>query len=161
VRPCLDPEVTLPPGSSVYFQPRRLKRDLSPPSFCVKYEAREGNPVHALANYLQTCREFGSPIHDILARVAAPNHRSFFEKPMGSSQLTLRLRRYFSAVGIGYHVTTHGVRRGAIQAPTRAGAGSEDVGERAQIRTPSVRVCYQDERRHLPCLLRKFGKPVR
>ena len=158
MRPWLEPVVTLLPGTPVYFQPRRLKRDPSPPWFCIEYQPEEGNPVHALATYLQACHAYGHPIDDILARVAAPNHRSFLEKAMASSQLTVRLRRHFKAVGIGYHITTHGARRGAIQALTKSGADSEEIGVRAQIRTPSVRVCYQDERRHLPCLLPKVGR---
>ncbi len=100
------------------FQPRRLKRDLSPPQFLVEYAGKPSNPVYALAAYLRACRDFGQPIVSILARVLAPDRRCFVEKAMGSSQLTARLKPHFEAVGVDYPVTTHGGRRGAIQALT-------------------------------------------
>jgi hypothetical protein len=158
VRDFLVPEVTLPPGTIVYFQPRRLKHNADPPSFKVAFEAVEGNPVHALATYLHICQGHGQPIVDILARVTTPDRRTFKEQPMTSSQLTARLRRFFSAAGIEYHVTTHGARRGAMQALAREGASLTEVAEFAQIKTPRVALCYQDERRHLPCLLPRLGK---
>jgi hypothetical protein len=77
---------------------------------------------------------------------------------MTSTQLTARLRRFFSAAGIEYHVTIHGARRGAIQAIAQEGASPTEVAELAHIKTPRVALCYQDERRHLPCLLPRLGK---
>jgi hypothetical protein len=142
----------------VGFQPRRLKRDLSPPQFLVEYAGKPSNPVYALAAYLRACRDFGQPIVSILARVLAPDRRCFVEKAMGSSQLTARLKPHFEAVGVEYPVTTHGGRRGAIQALTGGGVPSAAAGELAQIRTPAVRVCYEDEYRHLPCPLARVGK---
>jgi hypothetical protein len=152
--------VTLAPGTVVYFQPRRLKRSTDPPSFKVVFEAVEGNPVHALATYLDVCQRYGQPIMDILARVCAADRRGFKEQPMTSSQLTARLQPCFTAVGIVYHVTTHGARRGAMQALAQEGASPEEVAEAAQIKTPRVALCYQDERRHLPCLLPRVSKPL-
>jgi hypothetical protein len=165
VRDLLLPTVTLAPGSIVYFQPRRLKHNADPHSFKVAYEVVEGNPVHALATYLHICQGHGQPIVDILARLTTPDRRTFKEQPMTSSQLTAGLRRFFSAAGIEYHVTTHGARRGAIQATAREGASLNDheVAELAQIKTPRVALCYQDERRHLPCLLEishDWAKPL-
>jgi hypothetical protein len=93
-----------------------------------------------------------------LARVTAADRRCFLEKTMDSSHLTTRLRQHFGAVRVPYHVTTHGGRRGAIQALTKAGLPSEEIGVMSQIKTPAVRVCYQDERRHLPCLLPRVGR---
>ncbi len=158
MRPYLEPEVKLTTGTPVYFQPRRLKHDLSPPEFCIQYEAKDDNPIHALSTYLQVCVAFGQPIDTILARVTTPDHRRFVEKRMDSSHLTTRLRQHFAKVGVPYHVTTHGARRGAIQAHTRGGLTSDEIGFLSQIKTPAVRVCYQDERRHLPCLLPRVGR---
>lgn len=148
-------------GTSVYFQPRRLKRNLQPPPFCVVYETDPLNPVHALAVYLHASHLFGQPLQDILARVTTPDRCHFLEKAMDSSHLTSRLRQHFAAVGASYHVTTHGGRRGAIQALTRAGVASEEIGVLSQIKTPGVRARYQDERRHLPCLLPRVGRVVK
>jgi hypothetical protein len=150
--------VTLAPGALVHFQPERLKHDLDPPGFVVPYRVDATNPVQALADYLRACQVSGQPIHNVLARVMAPDHRSFQEKRMTSGQLTTRLRAHFKAVGVQYPVTTHGGRRGAIQAMTLEGMASAAVGELAQIRTPAVRICYQDERRHLPCGVPRVGK---
>ncbi len=158
VRPYLEPVVTLTAGTRVFFQARRLKQDLRPPPFCFSYAIEDLNPVHALATYLQACQVFGQPIEDILARVTAADRRCFLEKTMDSSHLTTRLRQHFGAVRVPYHVTTHGGRRGAIQALTKAGLPSEEIGVMSQIKTPAVRVCYQDERRHLPCLLPRVGR---
>lgn len=159
--PFLEPDLTLSPGVEVHFQPRRLKRDLSPPQFIVPYEAVAGNPVHALALYLRVCRCFGQPIQDVLARVLTSDRRAFQEKCMGSSQLTARLKAHFAAVGVAYSVTTHGGRRGAIQALTQDGMESSTVGELAQIRTPAVRVCYEDAGRHIPCRVARVGKSAK
>jgi hypothetical protein len=41
---------------------------------------------------------------------------------------------------------------------TGGGVPSAAAGELAQIRTPAVRVCYEDEYRHLPCALARVGK---
>jgi hypothetical protein len=160
VRPYLDPEVTLVQGSLVYFQPSRLKHNSTPPEFSVHYEAEALNPVHALATYLRVCRAYGQPIENLLARIVSPDCRSFKEKRLTSSQLTTRLRPYFDAVGVTYCITTHGCRRGAIQAMTQAGVDSSTVGELAQMKTPAVRICYQNERRHLPCRIRRLEKKL-
>ncbi len=55
-------------------------------------------------------------------------------------------------------MTTHGARRGVMQALARKGASLTEVAESAQIKTPRAALCYQDERRHLPCLLSRIGK---
>jgi hypothetical protein len=158
VRSFLEPTTTLAPGTLVYFQPQRLKHDPDPPGFAVPYGVDATNPVHALAEYLRACQVSGQPIQNFLARVMAPDRRRFLEKCMTSGQLTTRLRSHFQAVGVQYPVTTHGGRRGAIQALTQEGLASAAVGEMAQIRTPGVRICYQDERRHLPCGVPRVGK---
>jgi len=158
VRSFLEPTATLAPGTLVYFQPKRLKHDLDPPGFVVPSGVDITNPVHALAEYLRACQGSGQPIQSFLARVMAPDRRRFLEKCMTSGQLTTRLRSHFQAVGVQYPVTTHGGRRGAIQALTQEGLAPAAVGEMAQIRTPGVRICYQDERRHLPCGVPRVGK---
>lgn len=151
MQPFLEPDISLLDGDLVHFQPRRLKHDQNPPGFTVPYAVAAANPVHALAMYLRICRAFRQPVESILARVLAPDRRRFKEKCMTSGQLTARLQAHFAAVGVPYPVTTHGGRRGAIQAMTNGGCSSAGVGELAQIRTPAVLIGYQDERKHLPC----------
>jgi len=107
-----------------------------------------------LPAYLKHRMPDNAPGSAFLFSPLTPDRRQFKDSCMSASDIGKRMRHHLEQAALYAGESSHGFRRGQMQALAAAGMPSADIGKKVQINTATTVEKYLDVSRHLPRLER-------
>ena len=149
------PILDFPTGSSIQLVvngTKTVQGDRAGPIFLTASDPPQFSFVHRLPSYIH--HRLCSTTWKFLFSPLAADRASFKDSPYSSSALGKTVRKHLEAAGLYAGESSHGFRRGRMQASVAQGLSKEAVGEQAMIKTASVVAKYVSTTRHHPRLER-------
>jgi len=147
----------LPIGSLLTLRPngtKTVKGRRSGPFVLTAGDGTAPSFLGRLPAYLKHRMPDNAPGSAFLFSPLTADRRQFKDSCMSASDIGKRMRHHLEQAALYAGESSHGFRKGQMQALSAAGIPSADIGKKAQINTVATVEKYLDPSRHLPRLER-------